>query len=76
MDLHDWFPQGSTAVFAAVTPKGWECPKCGRVYATSFPMCSHCPGKTTTSPSANPPYVQQPSDGTAVPFPKFNEVYS
>lgn len=23
-------------------PKGWICPKCGRVYAPSTPMCSYC----------------------------------
>ena len=23
-------------------PKGWVCPKCGRVYAPSIPMCWYC----------------------------------
>lgn len=23
-------------------PKGWVCPKCGRVYAPSTPMCWYC----------------------------------
>lgn len=24
--------------------QGWECPKCGRVYSPSTPMCMYCPG--------------------------------
>lgn len=23
-------------------PHGWVCPKCGRVYSPSTPMCSYC----------------------------------
>ncbi len=23
-------------------PMGWECPKCGSVYAPGFPSCTHC----------------------------------
>lgn len=29
--------------------QGWECPKCGRVYSPTTPMCFHCvPGKVQT----------------------------
>jgi ribosomal protein S27AE len=31
------------------TQQGWECPKCGRVYSPSTPMCLSCPEKTMTS---------------------------
>lgn len=23
-------------------PQGWICPKCGRVYAPTWPCCTHC----------------------------------
>lgn len=29
-------------------PKGWVCPKCGRVYAPSTPMCWYCSGNNNT----------------------------
>ena len=32
-------------------PKGWECPKCGRVYSPSTPMCFTCVG--TSIPAIN-----------------------
>lgn len=34
--------------------KGWECPKCGRVYSPITPMCLSCPQQTniTTGTSA------------------------
>lgn len=28
----------------SLTQKGWECPKCGRVYSPSTAMCYFCPG--------------------------------
>lgn len=29
--------------------QGWECPKCGRVYSPTTPMCLHCvPSKVET----------------------------
>jgi hypothetical protein len=28
--------------------RGWECPKCGRVYAPGFPSCTHCGKETVT----------------------------
>lgn len=27
-----------------LAPKGWICPKCGRVYAPSQPLCLYCGG--------------------------------
>lgn len=37
------------------TPKGWECPKCGRVYSPSTAMCYYCGNQTiTTSPTSQP----------------------
>ena len=38
-------------------PQGWVCPKCGRVYAPSTPMCWYCGNKTAinqTTTSAKP----------------------
>lgn len=29
-------------------PQGWECPKCGRVYAPGWPFCTACGGKEVT----------------------------
>ena len=29
-------------------PRGWICPKCGRVYSPSTSMCWYCGGNTTT----------------------------
>ena len=35
--------------------QGWTCPKCGRVYSPSTPMCFYCNNqKTWTSPTTNP----------------------
>lgn len=31
------------------TPQGWECPKCGRVYAPTQMMCIVCPTQTSTT---------------------------
>ncbi len=33
--------------------QGWECPKCGQVYAPFVSMCSNCLPKTNTAPSTN-----------------------
>lgn len=30
-------------------PKGWICPKCGRVYSPSTPICWYCGGEKTTT---------------------------
>ena len=27
------------------TPKGWQCPVCGRVYSPTFPWCVTCGGE-------------------------------
>lgn len=40
--------QASGDLYPDVTPKGWECPKCGRVYSPSTPMCLYCGGTTIT----------------------------
>lgn len=37
------------------TQQGWECPKCGRVYSPSTPMCLSCPEKTMTSTGTGNP---------------------
>lgn len=31
-----------------LTAKGWECPKCGRVYSPSTAMCYFCPGSLSS----------------------------
>lgn len=37
-------------------PKGWQCPKCGRIYSPSTPMCWYCDGQTVTnSPTTSTP---------------------
>lgn len=41
--------QASGDLYPDVTPKGWECPKCGRVYSPSTPMCLYCGGEQTTT---------------------------
>jgi uncharacterized OB-fold protein len=33
--------------------QGWECPKCGRIYSPTTPMCSHCPQEVTPWASTN-----------------------
>lgn len=33
--------------------KGWECPKCGRVYSPSTSMCHYCGADTKTFATAN-----------------------
>jgi hypothetical protein len=33
--------------------QGWECPKCGRIYSPTTPMCSHCPQEIKPSVSTN-----------------------
>lgn len=39
-------------------PRGWICPKCGRVYSPSTPTCFNCIGN-------NPPTIT--STGTGIP---------
>lgn len=41
-------------------PQGWECPKCGGVYAPYTPMCFSC---------GNAKFVTQPRTGTGDPIP-------
>lgn len=35
-------------------PKGWVCPKCGRVYAPSTPMCWYCGGEEAVTVTNQP----------------------
>jgi hypothetical protein len=37
------------------TQQGWECPKCGKVYSPSTPMCLTCPQKTATTTTTGTP---------------------
>ena len=41
--------QASGDLYPDVTPKGWGCPKCGRVYSPFTPMCLYCGGEHTTT---------------------------
>ena len=34
--------------FPTANAQGWCCPKCGRVYSPSTPMCFYCSGPTKT----------------------------
>jgi len=43
MSYFGWPPSTFT-----VTPMGWECPKCGRVYAPTIMMCFSCPQPVVT----------------------------
>ena len=40
----------SDEIFA---PKGWICPKCGRVYSPTTPVCFYCGGNEKTITSLN-----------------------
>ena len=46
---------------------GWECPKCGRVFAPTVSECRPCNGAVTTAPT-QPVYVPNPSP-TVRPWP-------
>ena len=51
----------------ALTSKGWECPKCGRIWAPTYSgpcWCWQQKGITTTPNTQPIPYV-----GTPLPFP-------
>jgi hypothetical protein len=41
----NWPPQPALTVPPRM---GWECPKCGGVYAPSMPMCTRCGPKETS----------------------------
>ena len=34
--------------FLIMTPQGWVCPTCGRVYSPYTPMCYYCGGEQKT----------------------------
>lgn len=46
------------------TQQGWECPKCGKVYSPSTPMCFTCPQKVKTQTTINTPLA---NGGTFTP---------
>lgn len=52
-------------------PRGWICPKCGRVYSPSTSMCWYCGGNTTTTttPNTNIP----PTTTGSIPY-KFPDI--
>ncbi len=35
--------------FLIMTPQGWVCPTCGRVYSPYTPMCYYCGGEQKTT---------------------------
>ena len=35
------------------TPKGWVCPKCGRVYSPTTSICSYCNNQRTYTITSN-----------------------
>lgn len=39
-----------------MSQQGWECPKCGRVYAPWQPKCSTCVGASVTWPGTASPW--------------------
>ena len=41
-------------------PQGWVCPKCGRVYSPTTPMCYYCGGEQTSTVSTG--------TGTGTPY--------
>ena len=52
--------------------QGWECPKCGRVYSPTTPMCSHCPQEIKPSEGINTnDLVNRVSNTTNINFHNF-----
>lgn len=60
---------GTTTNLPYVYPvqKGWECPKCGRVYAPGVAQCFYCGQKTT--PWVDPYHPWRPSTYQTAPQP-------
>ena len=48
------------------TQQGWECPKCGRVYSPSTPMCIFCGAEEKT-------FTTTTSDGSSISIATLNE---
>ena len=51
-------------------PRGWICPKCGRVYGPSTPMCWFCGGEEVTNvitTDHTPPHLGPLTTGTQIP---------
>lgn len=38
------------------TPRGWVCPKCGRVYSPNTSMCWYCSGENVVNTISSTPY--------------------
>lgn len=51
------------------TPRGWVCPKCGRVYNPNTSMCWFCCGNDTTITTSNTNTPQDTSGSTPYKFP-------
>lgn len=41
--------QAEGLLYPDIPPQGWECPKCGRVYSPTVPMCLYCGGEQTVT---------------------------
>lgn len=51
--------------------RGWECPKCGSVYAPWFPKCGKC-GPPQTYTGWTPPISPVPERFRSTSAPRFN----
>lgn len=49
MDLKKFLQSEGLLLPDIQLPKGWECPKCGRVYSPTTPMCLYCGGEQTVT---------------------------
>ena len=61
-------------------PKGWVCPKCGRVYAPSTPMCWYCGEeeiRNVENTSGSPVYLRKisvsPNDIPSITYNNFGD---
>jgi len=45
-----------------IVPKGWVCPKCGRVYSPTTSMCSYCNYQMTHTITSNTLVCKFPKD--------------
>ncbi len=47
-------------------PRGWICPKCGRVYNPTTPMCFYCNGENITNTTTATPSYKLPDIETSL----------